>query len=105
MTDESQLPSNEELNRSLERLDSLEKTVADNKRKIRESRALCAFLVFLLPPLFLTGEIQVGEKISASIKTRDIDAGDLITIFGFGAAALGVIGYDEVFSLLKKSKG
>ncbi len=86
------------------RLDSLEKEISTNRQRIKTSRALNALLVFLLPIFFFTGDFRLGEKFEGNIKTRDLDASDLLATLGLGATALGVISIDELLELGKKLK-
>lgn len=95
------LPPDEELR---SRLDSLEKEVSTNRSRIRTSRALNALLVFMVPVFLFTGDFQFGEKVQGNIKTRDLDASDLLATIGLGATALGVISFEELIEFGKKLK-
>jgi hypothetical protein len=102
---EPELPSNEELHQALKRIEMLEEFVATNRKRIKDTRAITVLLAFFLPAFIFSGEAQFGEKNSINIKSRDIDMGDLVSLCGFGLAAVGAISYEDVLAFLKKSKG
>lgn len=104
-----ELPSNEDLHKALERLTALEQyvetNVPKNSKRIRDTRAVTALIAFFAPVILFSGEFHIGDKVTANIKSRDIDAGDLISLVGFGLATIGVVSYEDVLSWIKKSKG
>lgn len=86
------------------RIESLEKFAAANRERIRNSKALNALLVLLVPLLLFTGDFRFGDKWEGTLKSRDIDLGDIAPLLGLGAAALGVISSDDLLSFLTKRK-
>lgn len=87
-----------------ERIESLEKFAASNRERIKNSKALNALLVVCVPLVFITADIQFGERWSGSFKSRDIDLGDIAPLLALGAAALGVISSDDLAAFLTKRR-
>ena len=86
------------------RIESLEKFAGSNRERIKNSKALNALLVVLVPLFLFTGDVQFGERWEGSLRSRDIDLGDVAPMLGLGAAALGVISSEELFAFLTKRK-
>ncbi len=87
-----------------DRIESLEKFASSNRERIKNSKALNALLVVLAPLFLITGDIRFGEKWEGSLRSRDIDLGDVAPMLGLGAAALGVVSSEELFAFLTKRK-
>lgn len=86
------------------RIATLEEYAATNRERIKNSKALNALLVVITPLLLFTGDFRFGDKWEGSLKSRDIDLGDIAPLLGLGAAALGVISSDELMAFLTKRK-
>lgn len=99
-----ELPSNEELQNSLKRLDRLEERVEKNGQRSKNAWAASVLAGFGLLAVLFSGEVNFGEKFTLNIKTRDIDTGDLVSIGGFGLLAVGAITWEELLGLLNRPK-
>lgn len=86
------------------RIESLEKFAASNRQRIKNSKALNALLVVLVPLLLITGDVHFGEKWEGNFKSRDVDAGDIASLFGIGAAAIGVISSEDLVAFLTRRR-
>ena len=84
------------------RIESLEKFAASNRERIKNSKALNALLVVCVPLIFITADVHFGEQWSGSFKSRDIDTGDVASLLGIGAAAIGVISSEQLADLIKR---
>lgn len=107
-TQETTFLSDEDLRSEIEglrsRIATLEEYAATNRERIKNSKALNALLVVITPLLLFTGDFRFGDKWEGSLKSRDIDIGDIAPLLGLGAAALGVVSSDELVAFLTKRK-
>lgn len=93
--------SEEELKTELQRLRA---EVSANRRRIRNSRALTALLSVCVPLLFFEADLHLEEKVTGTVKTRNLDIGELTSLLVVGLGAIGVISGDEMLSLLTRTK-
>ncbi len=84
------------------RIDSLEKFAANNRQRIKNSKALNALLVVLCIPLIVTADFQFGDKWVGNLKSRELDTADILAFVAIGSAAIGVISVDELMAFFTK---
>jgi hypothetical protein len=84
------------------RIDALEKFAANNRQRIKNSKALNALLVVLCCPLIITADFQFGDKWTGNLKSRELDTADILVFVAIGSAAIGVISVDELIAFFTK---
>lgn len=100
---ENPISSNEdELAQLRAELQSLKQYVHSNRRRIRNSRALNALLVVLVPLFFLNADFHFGKEWGGNVRSRDFDAGDAISLAGVALTALGVVSSEELEQIFRR---
>lgn len=87
-----------------ERLNALEKKIASNQRSIKRAKSAKALLVlsFFLLTVFDV-ELELGGKTPLwRVRSHQLGSGEILTLIGAGAWAIGLIGLEDLLGVTKK---
>jgi hypothetical protein len=84
------------------RIDFLEKFAANNRLRIKNSKALNALLVVLCIPFLISADFQFGDKWSGNVKSRQLETTEILIFVAIGSAAIGVISVEELIGFFKR---